>query len=76
MLDRPLPTITEGLILDGRSEPRFILSREHVPVIIIDGGGFDEVLRIPSNNTLILTVAFTNAAVSAIDAESADYLLI
>jgi CSLREA domain-containing protein len=76
VLDRPLPTITEGLILDGRSEPRFILSREHVPVIIIDGGGFDEVLRIRSNNTLILTVAFTNAAVSAIDAESADYLLI
>jgi len=76
VLDSPLPTITEGLILDGRSEPRFILSSEHVPVIILDGGGFDEVLRIRSDNTLILTVAFTNAAVSAIDAESADYLLV
>jgi len=76
VLDSPLPTITEGLILDGRSEPRFILSRDHVPVIIIDGGGFDEVLRIRSNSTLILTVAFTNAAVSAIDAENADYLLV
>jgi len=76
VLDSPLPTITEGLILDGRSEPRFILSREHVPVIIIDGGGFDEVLRVRSDSTLILTVAFTNAAVSAIDAENADYLLV
>ncbi len=76
VLDSPLPTITEGLILDGRSEPRFILSREHVPVIIIDGGGFDDVLRIRSDSTLILTVAFTNAAVSAIDAENADYLLV
>lgn len=76
VLDSPLPTITEGLILDGRSEPRFILSREHVPVIILDGGGFDEVLRIRSNNTLILTVAFANASVSAIDAENADYLLV
>lgn len=76
LLDSPLPTITEGLILDGRSEPRFILSREHVPVIIIDGGGVDDVLRIRSNNTLILTVAITNAAVSAIDAENADYLLV
>jgi len=76
VLDSPLPTITEGLILDGRSEPRFILSREHVPVIIIDGGGFDEVLRVRSDSTLILTVAFTNAAISAIDAENADYLLV
>ncbi|MDH3655568.1 MAG: right-handed parallel beta-helix repeat-containing protein [Myxococcales bacterium] len=76
LLASPLPPITEGLILDGRSEPRFILSREHGPVIIIDGGGFDEVLRVRSDNTLILTVAFTNAAVSAIDAENADYLLV
>ena len=76
VLGSPLPPITEGLILDGRSEPRFILSREHVPVVIIDGGGFDDVLRIRSDNTLILTVAFTNAAISAIDAEGADYLLI
>ncbi|MGB3050339.1 MAG: right-handed parallel beta-helix repeat-containing protein [Polyangiales bacterium] len=76
VLGSPLPTITEGLILDGRLEPRFILSREHVPVIIIDGGGFDEVLRIRSDNTLVLTVAFTNAAVSAIDAENADYMLV
>ena len=76
VLGSPLPTITEGVILDGRSEPRFILSREHVPVIIIDGGGFDEALRIRSDNTLILAVAFTNAAVSAVDAENADYLLV
>ena len=75
-LGSPLPTITEGLILDGRSEPRFIVSREHVPVVILDGGGFDDVLRIRSDNTLILAMAFTNATVSAIDAESADYLLI
>jgi CSLREA domain-containing protein len=76
VLESPLPLITEGLILDGRSEPRFIVSREHVPVIIIDGGGFDHVLRVRSDNTLVLTLAFTNAAVSALDAEYADFLLV
>ena len=76
VLDSPLPTITEGLILDGRSEPRFILSREHVPVIIIDGGGFDQVFRVRAPNTLIVSLALTNAAISGIDAEDADFLLV
>ena len=76
LLGSPLPAITESLIINGSTEPRYIVGTEHVPVIILDGGGIDEVLRVRSENTLILTIAITNAAVSGIDAESSDYLLV
>lgn len=76
LLDNPLPVITESLVINGGTEPRYIVGREQVPVIILDGGGFDEMLRVRADNTLILTLAFTNAAISAIDAENADYLLV
>lgn len=75
-LESPLPAITEGVILNGSSEPRYVVAREHVPVIIVDGGGFDHVLEVRSDSTLVIALAFTNAAVSGIDAEDADYLLV
>ena len=75
-LQSPLPTITESAIIDGGSEPRYILGGEPVPVIVIDGGGFDQVFRVRAPNTLILSLALTNAADTGIDAESADYLLV
>lgn len=75
-LESPLPPITEGVVLNGGSEPHYIVSREHVPVILIDGSGFDHVLEVRSDSTLVIALAFTNAAVSAIDAELADFLLV
>ncbi len=75
-LTSPLPPVHEGLMLNGGSEPRFILAREHAPVIIIDAGGLDHALELQSNNTLIIALGFTNASISAIDAQGADYLLI
>ncbi len=76
LLESPLPSITESLIINGSTEPRYIVGTEHLPVIIVDGDGVDEVLRVRAENTLVLAIAITNAAVSGIDAESADYLLV
>ena len=75
-LGAPLPAITEGLVIDGRTEPRYIVGTAKVPVIIIDGSGFDDVFRVRAPSTLILSLALTNAAVSGIDAENADFLLV
>ena len=75
-LGAPLPTITESLVIDGRSEPRYIVGTAKVPVIIIEGGGFDQVFRVRADNTLIVSLALTDAAVSGIDAENADFLLV
>lgn len=75
-LDAPLPPVIEGASFNGSSEPRYIVGTEHVPVVIIDGGGFDHILELRSDATLIIALAFTNAAISAIDAEGADYVLI
>jgi CSLREA domain-containing protein len=75
-LDAPLPTISESVIINGGSEPRYIVGRDHVPVIIIDSGGFDYVFRVRAPNTLISALAMTNAVVSGIDAENADFLLV
>jgi len=75
-LASPLPEISESATIDGGTEPRYIVGTEHVPVIIIDGGGFDQVFRVRAHNTLIVTLALTNAGESGIDAENADYLLV
>ncbi len=75
-LESPLPEIVEGLVLNGSSEPRFILAGDGVPVIAIDGGGLDYLFRVRADNTLFISLALTNAAVTAIDAEQADYLLV
>ena len=72
----PLPEIIESVIIDGSTEPRYIVGLEHVPVIIVDGGGFDQVFRVRAHNTLILTLALTNAGGSGIDAENADFFLV
>lgn len=75
-LQSPLPTITESAIIDGSSEPRYILGGKPTPVVVIDGGGFDQVFRVRAPNTLFVSLALTNAAGTGIDAESADYLLV
>lgn len=72
----PLPTIIEGTIIDGASEPRYILSEQKVPVVVLEGEGVDHLLRVRSDSTLIVSLGFDGAAVSAIDAENADYLLV
>ena len=76
VLDAPLPDITEGAIIDGASEPRYILRSEKAPVVVLEGAGIDSLLRVRSDSTLIVSLGFDSAAVSAIDAENADYLLV
>jgi CSLREA domain-containing protein len=76
VLDAPLPDITEGAIIDGASEPRYILRSEKAPVVVLEGAGVDSLLRVRSDSTLIVSLGFDEAAVSAIDAENADYLLV
>ena len=75
-LESPLPPVIEGASFNGGSEPRYIVSTDHVPVVIVDGGGFDHILELRADATLVIALAFTNAAVSAIDAEGADYVLV
>ena len=64
-LESPLPPVIEGASFNGGSEPRYIVGTDHVPVIIIDGGGFDHVFELRSDATLVIALTFTNAAVSA-----------